>query len=65
MIDLIQRFASLQASGARVENGREIAMADLPPGGRVELRGSLDDPEFNNLRLECRWPVGSELGCAR
>ncbi len=52
VIDLINRFIELEAFGGIVPEGHEIKMATLPPGMRCWHRGSLDDPDFNNVHLE-------------
>lgn len=54
-LDLCNRFIELQAQGGVVQDGEEIRMASLPAGMRCHHRGSLDDPDFNNVHLEIRW----------
>lgn len=55
-LDLCNRFIELQALGGVVEEGEEIRMASLPEGMRCHHGGDLEDPDFNNVHLEIRWP---------
>lgn len=54
VIDLFNRFISLQAGGGRVPEGQEIRMASLPKGLKCRHEGTLDDLDFNNVHLEVR-----------
>src|ERR1043166_1040336 len=56
VIELCRRFIEMQALGAQIEEGREIQMASLPSGLICHHRGSLEDPEFNNVHIEICWP---------
>ncbi|XUM20236.1 hypothetical protein ACRAVF_21955 [Bradyrhizobium oligotrophicum S58] len=56
IIELINRFIELLASGGSVPNGREIRMRTLPDGMTCWRRGSSDDPDFNNEHIEIVWP---------
>ncbi len=53
---LLQRFIHLQAMGGVIPEGQEIKTAPLPPGLVCRHAGSLDDPEFGNVRVEIAWP---------
>ncbi|MGH8518290.1 MAG: hypothetical protein ACREUE_12620 [Panacagrimonas sp.] len=54
-LDLCNRFIELQAQGGVVQEGEEIRMVSLPAGMRCHHRGSVEDPDFNNVHLEIRW----------
>lgn len=56
IIDLCNRFIELLAFGGHVPEGQEVRMKALPPGLTCHPGGDLDDPEFNNVHLEVRWP---------
>jgi len=58
VIELCNRFIRMQQLGARIPEGQEIRMASLPPGLICHHRGNLDDPDFNNVHVEIRWPDG-------
>ena len=62
IVDLCNRFIEHQAFGLVIPEGREIRMADLPPGGRARHGGHLDDPAFNNRHVEIVWPAGALAG---
>jgi len=54
-----RQFAQLgTGTGGRVPVGQEIRMAALPAGLSCQPAGSLDDPDFNNVHVEVRWPEG-------
>ncbi len=57
-IDLINRFIEYQALGGVIEEGEEIRVRSLPPGGVCRHSGSLDDPDFNNVHVSIEWPNG-------
>lgn len=54
--ELCNRFIGLQAFGGIVPEGQEIRMAGLPEGAVCRHRGTLEDPDFNNVHLEIEWP---------
>lgn len=56
-IEMINRFVAMQAEGARVPDGQEVRMQGLPEGMFCRHGGSMDDPEFNNVHFELRWPA--------
>jgi hypothetical protein len=56
VIELCNRFIELQIQGGRVPEGQEIRMASLPPGLICHHGGDLEDPDFNNVHIEIRWP---------
>lgn len=58
IIDLFERFIELQALGGVIEEGQDIRMQSLPEGMRCFHGGDLDDPDFNNVHVELRWPQG-------
>jgi hypothetical protein len=55
-IDLCNRFIQLQAQGALIAEGQEIRMESLPAGLVCRHGGSVEDPDFNNVHMEIRWP---------
>jgi hypothetical protein len=55
VIDLCNRFIEM-AFGAIVPEGQDIRMKSLPTGLKCHHAGSVDDPDFNNVHLEIRWP---------
>jgi hypothetical protein len=57
--ELLERFVEMQALGAVVPEGEPVRMKVLPPGGVCRHRGSLDDPDFNNVHVEVEWPTGA------
>lgn len=58
VIDLCNRLIEHQAFGHVVPHGQEVRMASLPAGGIIEHGGDFDDPDFNNVHLDVRWPKG-------
>jgi len=58
VIDLFERFIEHQALGGVIAEGQPIRMASLPPGMTCLHGGDLDDPDFNNVHVEIRWPAG-------
>jgi hypothetical protein len=56
-IELCNRFIDLQARGGIVPEGEEIRMNSLPAGLICHHRGSLDDPDFNNVHIEIEFPA--------
>lgn len=56
IIDLCNRFIEMQAFGAIIPEGQTIKMAGLPPGITCHHGGNLEDPDFNNVHVELRWP---------
>ncbi len=56
VIDLCNRLIDHQAFGHVVPDGQEVRMASLPSGGIIYHCGKLDDPDFNNVHLDVRWP---------
>jgi len=55
-IDLCNRLIRMQILGGQIAEGQEIRMASLPPGLICHHAGNLDDPDFNNVHVEIRWP---------
>jgi hypothetical protein len=55
-IELINRLAAMSAQGHVVPDGQPIRMTGLPDGMRCQYKGTIDDPQFNNLHVEIRWP---------
>lgn len=55
-LELVNRFVQMQALGHRIPEGQPISMQGVPPGMRVAHGGSLEDPAFNNVHFELRWP---------
>jgi hypothetical protein len=56
---MIERFINMQAEGGVIPEGQEIRIQGLPPGGVCRHRGSLDDPDFNNVHVEIAWENGA------
>lgn len=56
VIDLCNRFIEFQAFGGQIAEGQPIRMASLPAGLTCRHGGDLEDPDFNNLHVEIRWP---------
>lgn len=54
--ELVKRLVQSMALGAVIPDGQPIKMASLPPGMTCRHAGSLDDPDFNNVHVEIRWP---------
>ena len=57
--ELLERFVEFQALGGVIADGEEVRTKSLPPGGVCRRRGSLDDPDFNNVHAEIEWPAGA------
>lgn len=57
--NMIERFIEMQAYGGVVREGQEVHMRGLPPGGVCHHRGSLDDPDFNNVHIAIEWEGGA------
>lgn len=56
---MIERFIETQAYGGVVKEGQEVHMRGLPPGGICHVRGSVDDPDFNNVHIAVEWKGGA------
>jgi hypothetical protein len=56
VIDLLNRFIELQAFGGIIREGEPIRMKSLPEGMTCHHAGDVDDPDFNNVHVEIRWP---------
>ncbi|MDR3639351.1 MAG: hypothetical protein P4L84_36455 [Isosphaeraceae bacterium] len=52
IVDLCDRFITLQAFGGNVPEGQEIQMNHLPAGLVCRHEGDVDDPDFNNSHIE-------------
>jgi hypothetical protein len=57
VIELFNRFIELQAFGGVIREGQPIRMSSLPAGMVCTHGGSEDDPDFNNVHVEVRWPA--------
>lgn len=57
VIDLCNRFIELQAFGGAIAEGQPVRMHSLPPGVTCHHRGSVEDPDFNNVHVEIEWPA--------
>ncbi len=51
-----KRLAEWQIEGKVFHDGQTLQGSGIPAGLVVHLRGSLDDPEFNNVHWEIDWP---------
>lgn len=56
VVELFERFIEFEAFGGLVDPEELIRMEVLPAGMRCEHRGSLEDPDFNNVHVEILWP---------
>lgn len=54
--ELCNRLIEFQALGGLIGEGQAVRMASLAQGMTCHHRGSLDDPDFNNVHVEVRWP---------
>lgn len=54
--DLIDRLIEFQALGGVIAEGQTIRMKTLPEGMVCTHAGSEDDPDFNNVHIDIRWP---------
>jgi hypothetical protein len=57
-VELCNRFIELQASGGRILESQEVRMRSLPGGLVCHHKGSLEDPDFNNVHVEIVFPGG-------
>jgi hypothetical protein len=57
--ELIARFIVWQARGGVIRDGESVRIPGLPPGGVCRHRGSLDDPDFNNVHVAIEWNDGA------
>ncbi|HEY1189910.1 MAG TPA: hypothetical protein VGE74_19830 [Gemmata sp.] len=57
--EMLERFTVYQAWGGVVSEGEKVKMPSLPAGGVCHRRGSLDDPDFNNVHVEIAWDNGA------
>ncbi len=55
-LDLCNRFINMQAFGGIVTEGRAVEIPGLPPGMTCHHRGSLENPDFNNVNIEITFP---------
>lgn len=56
VLELVQGLVTAQAHGVVVRDGQAFAERGLPEGLVARRLGSLDEPTFNNVRLELSWP---------
>ncbi len=54
--EMCNRLIEQQAYGEIIEEGREVVMSGLPPGLTCRNGGDEDDPDFNNVHVEIRFP---------
>ena len=54
--ELCNRFIRLLARGYHIAEGHPVRLAGLPEGMTCHHAGSLADPDFNNVRVEIRYP---------
>lgn len=54
--DLCNRLIEQQAFGGIIPEGQRIQTSSLPEGMTCHHAGGLDDPDFNNVHVEIRWP---------
>jgi hypothetical protein len=60
--ELIEWFIDFQAAGGVIRDGEPVTLKGLPPGGVCRVRGGVDDPDFNNVRVEVEWAGGAVAG---
>jgi hypothetical protein len=60
-LTLVSRFVEMQALGAIVPEGQQVKMAGLPTDLFVHHGGHLEDPDFNNVHLEIRFPQAAGI----
>jgi hypothetical protein len=53
---LCEKLVEMLALGTRFAAGQALEVEGLPQALVAQPGGSLDDPEFNNLHVEFRWP---------
>lgn len=58
VVDLMQRLVHSMAEGEVVPEGKAIRMMSLGAGLTCHHAGDLDDPDFNNVRIEVRRSAG-------
>ncbi len=56
VVYLLNRFIEFQAFGGIIEEGQDIRVASLPAGMICHHQGDFEDPDFNNVHIEIRWP---------
>lgn len=56
VVDLCERLILFQADGGVIADGSPVRMKSLPDGGTMYARGDFDDPDFNNVHLDVRFP---------
>lgn len=56
VIELCNRLIEHQASGAVIPEGEPVQMKTLPQGATLHHGGHMEDPDFNNVHVELRWP---------
>lgn len=54
--ELCNRFIRLLARGHLISEGQPVRLAGLPDGMTCHHAGSLDDPDFNNVHVQVRYP---------
>lgn len=59
VVDLFNRFIEFQAFGGIIAEGQEIRIKTLPAGMFCLHGGDLEDPDFNNVHVEIRWPANA------
>ena len=63
-IGVVNRFVDMQIQGAIIPEGQAIRMAGIPDGMTCHHAGDVDDPDFNNVHVEIRWPgQGDQVNC--
>lgn len=55
--EVAARLVELEARGMRFGESSTLDVSGVAPGIRVTRAGTLDDPGFNNVRLELVWPT--------
>jgi hypothetical protein len=60
-IGLCNRLIEMMALGAIIPEGQAVRMRGLPEGMVCRHAGSLDDPDFNNVHVEVRYPAPSAV----
>ena len=53
---LCNALNKVQVDGGLIDEGQEIRSSGLPAGMTCHHIGDVEDPDFNNLHVEIRWP---------
>jgi hypothetical protein len=57
VVDLFNRLIGFLTQGGLIDDGQEIRASALPAGLVCHRGGNVEDPIYNNVHLEIRWPL--------